>query len=81
MAFVNVDTIAAGLAAFAPETAAIAAGRILLGRIADLARQRQDFAFRNHFGSSSFLPFLRRLQQDGYRVRTPMWLRSPELSV
>jgi predicted ABC-type ATPase len=80
--FVNADTIASGLSAFAPETAAIQAGRILLAHIAELARQRQDFAFETKMSSRSFLPFLRRLQQEGYRVRIIyVWLRSPELSL
>lgn len=80
--FVNADTIAAGLSAFAPETTAIQAGRIMLARIADLARQRQDFAFETTLSSRSFAPLLRRLQSEGYRVHIVyIWLRSPELAV
>src|SRR5947209_18750286 len=60
--FVNADTIAAGLSAFAPETAALQAGRILLARINELARQREDFAFESTLASRSFAPFLRRVQ-------------------
>lgn len=37
--FVNADTIAQGLSAFAPEKAALAAGRIMLREVEDLARR------------------------------------------
>jgi predicted ABC-type ATPase len=43
--FVNADTIAAGLSAFSPDAVAIAAGRIMLGRIRELAGEGRDFAF------------------------------------
>src|SRR5436309_2558515 len=80
--FVNADTIAAGLSAFAPETAALQAGRILLERISELARLRQDFAFETTLASRSFAPFLRALQAEGYRVQIIyVWLRTPELAV
>jgi predicted ABC-type ATPase len=80
--FVNADTIAAGLSAFAPETTASQAGRIMLVRLADLARQRQDFAFETTLASRSFAPFLRRLQRERYLVHLIyVWLRSPELAV
>ena len=36
MEFVNADTIAQGLSAFDPDRAAMAAGRIMLGRLDDL---------------------------------------------
>jgi predicted ABC-type ATPase len=43
--FVNADTIARGLSAFAPERAAIDAGRVMLRRLEQRATQRRDFAF------------------------------------
>jgi predicted ABC-type ATPase len=80
--FVNADTIAAGLAAFAPETAAVAAGRVMLRRLDDLARERQSFAFETTLASRSFAPFLRGLRAEGYRIHLIyLWLRSPELAV
>jgi predicted ABC-type ATPase len=80
--FVNADTIAAGLSAFAPETAAVAAGRVMLRRLAELARERESFAFETTLASRSFVPFLRRLSEDGYRLSLIyVWLRTPELAV
>jgi predicted ABC-type ATPase len=66
--FVNADTIAQGLAAFAPESAAIEAGRIMLARIRELAASRATFAFETTLASRSLAPWLRDLLASGYRV-------------
>jgi len=80
--FVNADTIAAGLSAFAPESVAFEAGRIMLRRLQALAERRQTFAFETTLASRSFAPFLKRLKSDGYSVRIAyLWLFSPELSI
>ena len=43
--FVNADNIAAGLSPFNPEGVAISAGRVMLGRMHELMRAEQSFAF------------------------------------
>jgi predicted ABC-type ATPase len=45
--FVNADAIAEGLAAFDPASATIAAGRIMLRRLDELARAGTDLAFES----------------------------------
>ena len=42
--FVNADLIAAGISPFAPETADVAAGRVMLRRLDELAALGQGFA-------------------------------------
>src|SRR5437016_5085574 len=80
--FVNADVIATGLAGFAPETVAFQAGRLMLERLDQLARERQDFAFETTLASRTFGPFLRRLREDGFTVYVCyVWLKSPDLSV
>lgn len=82
MSFVNADTIARGLNAFAPETAAIPAGRIVLTHLHELAEQRSDFAFETTLAGRTYLPFLRDLREDGYVVELYyFWLDSPELPI
>lgn len=49
--YVNADTIAAGLSAFAPESAAVEAGRIMLKRLDELADERRNFAFETTLSS------------------------------
>lgn len=80
--FVNADTIASGLAGFAPERTAFAAGRIMLDRLHELARAGQDFAFETTMASRTFVPWLRDLRKHGYEVNVVfMWLRTPELAI
>jgi predicted ABC-type ATPase len=80
--FVNADTIAAGLAAFAPERAAIEAGRVMLKRMHELAAQRVNFAFETTLATRSYAPWLNRLRSEGYLVHLLfIWLRSPALAV
>jgi predicted ABC-type ATPase len=80
--FVNADIIARGLSAFAPEKAALAAGRIMMQRLKGLAAERRDFAFETTLASRSFAPWLKELQASGYQVHLLfLWLSSPELAV
>ena len=44
--FVNADTIALGLSGFAPENAAMQAGRVMLSRLHQLAEEGDDFALK-----------------------------------
>jgi predicted ABC-type ATPase len=47
--FINADLIAQGVAPFAPETAAVRAGRIMLEEIEDYARQGIDLVLKPLF--------------------------------
>jgi predicted ABC-type ATPase len=49
--FVNADQIAAGLSAYAPETVAFEAGRIMLQRLRTLAAAKVSFAFESTLSS------------------------------
>lgn len=80
--YVNADPIAAGLSAFAPESVATAAGRVMLARIDELARQRISFGFETTLASRSFAPWLRLRLADGYAAHLVfLWLASPELAL
>lgn len=63
--YVNADTIAEGLAAFAPETVALEAGRVILKQLKTLAAQKKDFAFETTLSSRYYGKFLSELQADG----------------
>jgi len=81
-AFVNADVIAQGLAAFSPESAAFVAGRIMLRRIEELARAREDFAFESTLAGRSAHRLLTGLVGVGYDVHIfYLWLPSPDLAV
>ncbi len=80
--YVNADAIAAGLSPFKPEATAIQAGRLMLLRIRELAKQKKDFAFETTMASRSFLPFLQQCKAEGYSVHLLfLWLHSPQLAL
>ena len=64
--FVNADTIAQGLSAFAPEKAAIQAGRAMLQRIHQLADEDENFAFETTLASRTFAPWICSLKKKDY---------------
>lgn len=66
--FVNADQIAAGLSAYAPETVAFEAGRIMLQRLRTLAAAKVSFAFESTLSSRTFALFLARCKAQGYQV-------------
>ncbi len=66
--FVNADLIAAGLAPFAPATAAVAAGRLMLQEIRRLAVERVPFAFETTLSGRTYEPMLREFRGRGYTV-------------
>ncbi|MEX2218319.1 MAG: AAA family ATPase [Phycisphaerales bacterium] len=80
--FVNADTIAAGLSGFNPARAAFSAGRVMLGRLQELAAARERFAFESTLSSRTFAPWLSRLTATGYRVGIVyVWVRSARIAV
>lgn len=66
--FINADLIAAGLAPFAPETAAIRAGRLMLQEIEHYAQRGDSFAFETTLSGAGYLCHIARWRAQGYRV-------------
>lgn len=80
--YVNADTLAQGLSAFAPERAAFDAGRIMLKRLNELAAARQDFAFETTLASRFYARWLKKLQAHGYSFSLIfLWLQTEELAI
>lgn len=80
--FVNADLIAGGLSPFAPEAAAIQAGRHLLDRIHKLAREQTDFAFETTLSGRSYLLFLQNLKKSGYKIHLFfLWIHNIDLAL
>lgn len=67
--FVNADLIAAGLAPFAPETAALQAGRLMLQEIERHFAARDSFAFETTLSGRGYVKSIRRWQAAGYKVK------------
>ena len=66
--FVNADTIAQGLSAYRPETAAVTAGRVMLERLRTLAGHHRDFGFETTLSGRLHARWLRQHQAAGYRT-------------
>lgn len=66
--FVNADLIAAGLSPFAPETAAIKAGRLMLQALEDYAARGESFAFETTLAGLGYARHIPLWQAAGYHV-------------
>lgn len=80
--YVNADTIAQGLSAFAPENAAIEVGKIMLQRLRELANRRKSFAFETTLASRFYVKFIEDLKSKGFDFHLLfLQLESPELAI
>lgn len=80
--YLNADLIAAGLAPFAPEAAAMRAGRLMLEEIATHVTRRQSFAFETTLSGLTYARRIPEWQAMGYRVELFfLALVSPDMAV
>ena len=66
--FINADLIAAGLSPFAPETAALKAGRLMLEEMANCVQKGESFAFETTLSGLHYLVRIKQWQEQGYHV-------------
>jgi len=66
--FINADLIAAGLSPFAPEAAALKAGRLMLEEIDACVARDESFAFETTLSGQSYLTKIRQWRSIGYHV-------------
>jgi len=80
--FINADLIARGLAPFAPERAAMKAGRLVLERINALVKDHHSFGLESTMAGKGYLSFFKRIRQKGYRITVFfLWLPKADLAV
>jgi predicted ABC-type ATPase len=80
--FVNADLIAAGLSPFAPELAAVKAGRLMLQAIAEHEANGESFAFETTLSGRVYARRIPRWQAAGYHVTLIfLALQSPEIAL
>ena len=80
--FVNADMIAAGLSPFAPEAAALTAGRLVLAEIRRLADQHADFAFETTLSGRTYESLIRQFREQGYLIYLYfLWLPEMEMNL
>jgi predicted ABC-type ATPase len=74
--FVNADLIAAGLSPFAPDQAAVQAGRLMLAAIAQHVARRESFAFETTLSGRGYARHIPQWRESGYFVEL-FFLRLP----
>lgn len=80
--FINADEIAKGLSPFHPESVSIEAGRLMIMRMNEMLRMKEDFAIETTLATKSYAKFITRAQAEGYFVTLIyFWLESPELAI
>ena len=80
--FVNADLIAQGLSPFSPRTAAIKAGRLVLGQIHEFAEKGVDFGFETTLSGKSYVKLLKELREKGYKLHLFfLWIPGPQLAL
>lgn len=69
LTFINADLIAAGLSPFAPERAAVKAGRLMLQAIKEAVSCGESFAFETTLSGIAYARSIPEWQAQGYRVK------------
>jgi predicted ABC-type ATPase len=67
--FINADLIARGLSPFAPEKAALQAGKIMLSQIGVYVKAGKSFAFETTLAGLNYARHIPRWRKAGYHVR------------
>jgi predicted ABC-type ATPase len=77
--FVNADEIAKGISPFNPSGNAIAAGRLMIGRMRYLQNAGESFAFETTLAGRAYLRMLQNCHSAGYRITLIfLWLPTVE---
>jgi predicted ABC-type ATPase len=80
--YVNADPIALGLSGFDPGSVSLKAGRVMMKRLRELAKQNKTFAFETTLAARSYAAWINKLRGSGYNFQLSfLWLRSPDLAV
>ena len=80
--FVNCDEIAKGLNPLNPDSAKVAAARLMLVRIKKLISLDTDFAIETTLATKSYHSLVKTAQEKGYNIKLLyFWLQSPELAL
>jgi predicted ABC-type ATPase len=80
--FINADEIARGLSPFNPDSTSIAAGRLMLERMQQLAEVGESFAIETTCSGRAHPRFLRNCKNAGYRLTLVfLWLPSVDVAL
>ncbi len=81
-AFVNADSIAAGLSPFQPSVVAFRAGRLMIEVIRGYTTRGESFAFETTLSGRGYARWIPLWRQRGYRVKLFfLWLPTPNMAI
>ena len=66
--FINADLIAAGLAPFRPEGAAIKAGKLMIHQIDECIKKGESFAFETTLSGRTYIKKINEMKSKGYKI-------------
>ncbi len=66
--FINADLIAAGLAPFRPEGAAIKAGKLMIHQIDERIKKGEPFAFETTLSGRTYIKKIDEMKSNGYKI-------------
>lgn len=66
--FINADLIAAGLSPFAPEAAAVKAGRLMLKEIDECVAREESFSFETTLSGLAYVRHIEQWRKKGYHI-------------
>lgn len=80
--FVNADLIAKGLSPYAPDAAAMKAGRVALTRIRHLISERRSFTWETTMSGRTAVGWLKSAKESGYQIKCYfLWVRNVETTL
>jgi len=80
--FINADLISQGLSPFAPQQAAIKAGRLVLEQIIEYKNKGFDFAFETTLSGKIYQKHFKELKDAGYQLHLFfLWVPSSQLAL
>lgn len=80
--FINADEIARGLSPFQPENVAFEAGRIMLKRINELLKEKENFAIETTLATRSYKNMIVEAKRNGFTVTLLFfWLQNVDLAI
>ncbi|HWG20565.1 MAG TPA: zeta toxin family protein [Terracidiphilus sp.] len=81
-AYLNADEIAREISPGDPESASLAAGRVLIERMRESVRDGLSFALETTCAGKSYIPLLRSCKESGWKISLfYFWLPKPEDSI
>jgi len=80
--FVNADLIAQGLSPFSPPSAALKAGKLVLGQIHEFAEIGIDFGFETTLAGKTYIRLFKELKRKGYNLHLFfLWIPGSQLAI